>query len=63
MCTQTPPELEKSQIGVKRRKTDRRESGFAFGFAVAVFVLRCTPNEDWWARRDSNPQALSGSRF
>ena len=28
------------------------------GYAAAVFVRRYAPNEDGWARRDSNPQGL-----
>ncbi len=26
------------------------------GFGETVFVLRCAPNEDWWAWRDLHPQ-------
>jgi hypothetical protein len=26
------------------------------GYAVAVFVLNCVSNEDWWRRRESNPR-------
>ena len=28
----------------------------SFYFDAAAFVLRCAPNEGWWALRDSNPR-------
>lgn len=34
-----------------------------FVHGALVFIRRYAPNEDWWARRESNPHALSGNGF